>query len=69
MRISAPPRRLVSVAAAAQYLDVDPRTVRRHIASGRIPAYRVGPKLVKIDLDALGASLQPIPTAGGDRVT
>jgi excisionase family DNA binding protein len=37
-----PPRRLRSIVFVAQYLAVDERTVRRYIASGRLPAYRLG---------------------------
>ncbi|GLE56384.1 hypothetical protein NJBCHELONAE_16930 [Mycobacteroides chelonae] len=52
------PCRLVSVAAAADHLDVCPRTVRRYIAAGRLTAYRVGPRLIKIDL----AEIEQLPT-------
>ncbi|MGH3966601.1 MAG: helix-turn-helix domain-containing protein [Mycobacterium sp.] len=54
------PKRLVSLSAAAEYADVNPRTLRRHVASGRLTAYRVGPRLIKIDLDELEASFQPV---------
>ena len=45
-----------SISAAAEYLGVAPRTIRRLIAAGRLPAYRVSHKLVRVrlrDLDAL----------------
>ena len=59
-------RRLVSLADAADLLDVSTRTLRRHIASGALPAYRVG-RLVKIDPADLDALARPIPTAGAAR--
>lgn len=59
------PRRLVKIAQAAEYADVHPLTIRRWIAAGRIPGYRLGPKLLKVDLNELEAMLEPIPAAGG----
>lgn len=50
------PKRLVSLSAAAEYANVHPRTLRRQIASGRLTAYRVGARLIKIDLNELEAS-------------
>lgn len=57
---------LVSLAAAAGAVDVHPRTVRRWIAAGALTGYRVGPRMVKVDLDELEAFIRPIPTAAGD---
>ncbi len=37
--------RLVTLAHAAEALDVHPRAVRRDIAAGRLTGYRVGPHL------------------------
>jgi excisionase family DNA binding protein len=61
-----PSRRLESLANAADYAGVTTRTMRRYIASGRLIGYRVGPRLIRIDLDELEAMLRPIPTTGGD---
>ena len=58
-------RRLVGLAAAAAYADVSTRTLRRYIAHGRLTGYRVGPRLVKIDLNELDELARPIPTARG----
>jgi len=58
-------RRLVSIQHAASYADVHPITLRRWIAAGRVPAYRAGPRLLKVDLNELDAMLRPI-TTGGD---
>lgn len=57
------PKRLESLSAAAGYANVHPRTLRRYIASGRLIAYRVGPRLLKVDLDDIEALL--VPVGGG----
>jgi excisionase family DNA binding protein len=63
MKLTTPQRRLASISVAADEADVCTRTVRRWIASGRLRAYQVGPRLIKVDLNDLDAMLQPI---GGD---
>jgi hypothetical protein len=35
--------------------DVDTKTVRRWIASGLVPGYRVGERLIKLDLNEVEA--------------
>lgn len=59
-----PTPRLASQQAGAAFADVHSRTIRRWIAQGLITGYRVGPRLVKVDLDELEQLIQPIPTAG-----
>lgn len=54
--------RLVSLEAAAARLDISPRTLRRRIADGTLPAYRIG-RLVKVNPDDLGRVMRAIPTA------
>jgi excisionase family DNA binding protein len=63
-RDAVPARRFASVEVAADYADVSTRTIRRYIADGRLTGYRVGPRLVKVDLADLDALVRPIPTAG-----
>jgi excisionase family DNA binding protein len=53
------------LSAAAAYADVSTRTLRRYIAQGRLTGYRVGPRLVKVDLTELDPLARPIPTARG----
>lgn len=53
-------RRLASIPVAAETADVCDRTIRRWIAQGRLVGYRVGPRLIKVDLDELEASFQPV---------
>jgi hypothetical protein len=59
-----PRRRFASVQAVAEMFDVDPATVRRWIASGLVTGYRVGDRLVKLDIAEVERKVvQPIPTA------
>jgi excisionase family DNA binding protein len=55
-------KKLVPLAAGAESVNVHPRTLRRLIAKGELPAYRVG-KNIKVDLNDLEAILKPV---GGD---
>ena len=61
-------KRLIDLNAAADELGVNVRTVRRYIAAGILPAYRTGPRLIRIDPKDLEQVARPIPTAGGDHV-
>jgi hypothetical protein len=57
-------RRFASVQAAATMYDVDPITVRRWISSGLINGYRIGDRLIKVDLDEIDARVvRQIPNA------
>jgi len=58
-----PARRLVSIADAADYVAISTKSIRRRIACGDLAAYRVGPRLVRVDVAELDAMLRPIPTA------
>jgi len=54
-----------SVKAAAEMYDVDEVTVRRWIASGLIHGYRIGGRLIKVDLAEIDAQVvQEVPAAG-----
>jgi len=56
-------RRFTSITNAAVYADVSTRSIRRWISIGLIPAYRVGPRLLKVDLDDLDKLARRLPTA------
>jgi excisionase family DNA binding protein len=58
--------RYISLAEAAEYVGVHPRTIRRRISEGSIRAVRFG-RLIKVDLADLESALRVIPTAGGAR--
>jgi excisionase family DNA binding protein len=57
-------RERVSIAAAAEHLGVSERSIRRWIAEGLLPAYRVGPTLIRLDLDDVDKLARRIPTGG-----
>jgi excisionase family DNA binding protein len=58
-------RNLASVQIGAEYSGLSEKTIRRYIASGQLNGYRIGKKLIRIDLDEIDALLKPIPTASG----
>lgn len=62
-------RRLASISQAAEYAAVNPKTIRRRIASGDLTGYRMGARLIRVDLNELDQLMRPIPTtSGGGRV-
>lgn len=56
-------KKAVDLPRAAQYLGISVQSVRRRIAEGSLPAFRVGPKSIRVYVDDLEALKQPI---GGD---
>ena len=50
-------RRYISLAEAAEYLGVSTKTVRQLIADGRLTGYRLGPKLIRVDIDEIDEHL------------
>jgi excisionase family DNA binding protein len=56
----------IAIAAAAKHTGVSPKTIRRYIAAGRLAAYRMGPRLIRVDLAEVDALLHRIPTVSGD---
>jgi len=58
------PRRIVPLAEGAEYGQVSSKTLRRYGAAGLITLYRVGPKLLQVDLDEIDRIIRPVPTAG-----
>lgn len=49
---------------AAEYLGCHTRTIRRMVAEGTLPAYRLGPRMMRIDLNDLDDLMRRIPTVG-----
>ncbi|MGM0385420.1 MAG: excisionase family DNA-binding protein [Actinomycetota bacterium] len=47
-------RGMVSLAEAAELAGLSIRTLRRRIADGELPAYRTGPRLIRVHLDEPG---------------
>lgn len=59
--IPAPPeRRLRSIEQVAEYLGVSQRAVREWIGSGILTAYRVGPRLLRLDQNEVDALVVPV---------
>ena len=52
-----------SIPDAADRYGVNPKTIRRWIAAGRIAGYRFGPRMLRVDLDELDALMRPLATA------
>lgn len=51
---------LIGLTEAANRCGVHYRTIRRWVASGRLKAVRVGPRLLKVDAAQLDAMMQPL---------
>jgi excisionase family DNA binding protein len=56
------PQQWKSVPGAADYAGVSSRTIRRWIAEGKLPARRVGPRLLQVDLADVDEMIRPVPT-------
>ena len=56
-------RRLVTLDAAADYAACSTKTIRRRISDGSLTGYRLGPRMLRIDLDELDGMLRPVPSA------
>jgi excisionase family DNA binding protein len=54
--------RLVDLKKAAEVFDCSERTVRRMIAAGEITGYRVGKRLLRVDLNELQQVARVIPS-------
>lgn len=53
----------VSVQQAADFLNLTERSIRRYIADGTLPAYRIGTKQIRLRAADVMALLVPIATA------
>lgn len=58
-------RRLASINHAADYAAVSTKTIRRRIADGSLTGYRMGSRIIRVDLDELDSLLREIPTTDG----
>ncbi len=59
-----PERKLITLAAAAEHAAVSVKTIRRRVAAGDLTGYRMGTRLIRVDLHELDAIMRPIPSAG-----
>lgn len=53
----------LSLEHAAEITDQSVRTLRRRVSDGSLPAYRFGPRQLRVRLDDLQAMARRIPTA------
>lgn len=53
---------MATIAETAERLKCSTKTVRRWIADGRLTAYRVGPKMLRVDLADVDELMRAIPT-------
>jgi hypothetical protein len=60
------PARRARVKPSAQYAGVCEKTIRNWIAAGLITGYRVGPKLIEVDLDEIDRIIRPVPAVRSD---
>jgi excisionase family DNA binding protein len=53
----------LTISEAAEQLGVHEDTVRRMIAAGRLPAFRVGARLIRVKSEDVAAVARPLATA------
>lgn len=56
-------RQFESLGTAAERTGMSVRTLRRRIAEGRLPAYRTGPRIIRVDPEDVDRLMVKIPTA------
>ena len=54
------PKTYESLAQAAQRTDVSIKTLRRRIAAGDLPAYRYGPRILRLDPNDVDQLMRPL---------
>ncbi|HET7683842.1 MAG TPA: helix-turn-helix domain-containing protein [Marmoricola sp.] len=59
--LAATPRRLISLAEAADALAVSTKTVRRYIAAGDLDAVRLGRRTIRVRVDSLDRLIEEHP--------
>lgn len=56
-------RRLASLGEAAAHASVSIDTIRRRIADGSLAGFRLGNKIIRVDLDELDACFKRVPSS------
>ncbi|PND54350.1 hypothetical protein CRM90_28470 [Mycobacterium sp. ENV421] len=54
----------ITIEQVAEQFGVSTRTVRRYIADGRLTAYRVGPRMIRLDAEQASQQLLGEPLGG-----
>jgi excisionase family DNA binding protein len=57
------PNRPASITDAAQYAPCGRRTIQRYIQQGKLPTWRFGPKMLRVDLDDVDRLFRSVPAA------
>jgi len=55
-------KRHMTLKEAAEFYGVSERTLRRRIAEGKLPAFRVGPRSIRVTAEDVAALATRIPT-------
>jgi excisionase family DNA binding protein len=53
----------INIAQTADVMGVCDKTVRRHIAAGRLRAYRCGKRLIRVRIEDIEKLMREIPSA------
>lgn len=53
-------RKNLTLKEAAAWYGISERTLRRRIAEGRLPAYRIGPRTIRVTAQDVEALARPI---------
>jgi excisionase family DNA binding protein len=65
MAASRKPNRTATITGAAEYAPCGRRTIQRYIQQGKLTAWRLGPEMIRVDLDEVDRLFRRIPVAGG----
>lgn len=57
----------LTAAEVADMLGITPKTLRRLVAEGVLPAYRLGPRMLRFKAEEVEAAIKPVPTVGTTR--
>lgn len=60
---STKPGAFISLSAAAGILGISVHTLRRRIADGELPAFRTGPRIIRVRVSDLERLLHRVPNA------
>jgi excisionase family DNA binding protein len=60
--------RKITITQVAEQYEVSTRTVRRYIADGRLTAYRIGPRMIRLDVDQVRRQLDGDPVTASEDV-
>jgi excisionase family DNA binding protein len=53
----------INLNSAAKRTGLSVKTLRRYIANGILPAYRVGPRAIRVDVDDIESLFKRMPAA------